>query len=372
MSEKKVSKFFKEKRDASEIKSEILNKYFETWAGIMLNKKKRNLLYVDLFSGPGIYDNGQKSTPIKILDSIYRSKGKWIDYDLYVQTIFNDKSKKIISKLKHNIESLDYHNELTNKPVIGNEIASLEVLNRCLNSGFPSLTFIDPLGYGYTNEMLISSVRNWGSDLFVLFNINRIRGAVRNYKVANNMYGIFDKSIGSIQDFYQKNSSAYQREQFIVTTFEKIFEDHGYKTLKFRINFPNKNQTSHYLYFVSKAEIAILRAKEIMEKYSDVQPDDVPLFGANIRQSPMFFPEICEFSIHNLKKEILQNRNRFEGLTIKNIYLVHNYKTNYINVNYKDAIGKLWVDGKLKVFKPNKQEIRDPKKITYTATVKFT
>lgn len=49
--------FFKKKRDTSEIKSEILNRYFNTWCGIILyGQKKRvvnSVLYIDLYSGPG-------------------------------------------------------------------------------------------------------------------------------------------------------------------------------------------------------------------------------------------------------------------------------------------------------------------------------
>jgi len=55
-----LSDFFKEKRSASEIKSEILNEYFKAWAAILLKgqkyKKIEKILYVDLFSGPGLYD----------------------------------------------------------------------------------------------------------------------------------------------------------------------------------------------------------------------------------------------------------------------------------------------------------------------------
>ncbi|HOY20314.1 MAG TPA: hypothetical protein PLC89_23580 [Haliscomenobacter sp.] len=69
-----LSDFFKEKRSASEIKSEILNEYFKAWAAILLKgqsyKQIEKILYVDLFSGPGLYENGSQSTPIKILNSI--------------------------------------------------------------------------------------------------------------------------------------------------------------------------------------------------------------------------------------------------------------------------------------------------------------
>lgn len=78
-----LSDFFSKKRETSEIKSEFLNEYFKAWAAIMLKgqnfKKIDKILYVDLFSGPGIYDDGKESTPIKILKSINQSKGTFVD-----------------------------------------------------------------------------------------------------------------------------------------------------------------------------------------------------------------------------------------------------------------------------------------------------
>ncbi len=367
-----LSDFFKEKRSASEIKSEILNEYFKAWAAILLKGQKyksiNKLLYVDLFSGPGLYDDGKPSTPIKILNSIYSSKGTFVDYDNSVQTVFNDKNEKIAENLKRNIEELPYYNSLTFKPIIANKPASQEMLEKLLRANTPSLTFIDPLGYGFTQKMLLYSVKSWGSDLFVLFNFNRIRAAVQNKVVEQNMQGIFTSYFNEIKNYYLKERLPHKREKFILKVFEKIFIDKGYLILKFRVNFPNKKQTSHYLFFISKVKIAITRAKEIMTKYSDVQPDGVPLFGANIKQDPLFFPLICEYSVINLSKIIKKGRDVFNKKTIEEIYMEHNYKTHYVKLNYKDAIQILKNEKIISLFDKKGNETE---RITYTARVKF-
>lgn len=367
-----LSDFFKEKRSASEIKSEILNEYFKAWAAILLRgqryKKINKLLYVDLFSGPGLYENGKPSTPIKILNSINESKGQYIDFDKSVKTFFNDKSPKLIKDLKKNIEELPYYDQLTHKPVIANEVASQQLLERYLNSNIPSLTFIDPLGYNYTQNMLLYSVKNWGSDLFMLFNFNRIRAAIRNKLVRENMEGIFTSYYDEISAFYKKESSPHKREEFIIKTFEKIFIDKGYYILKFRVSFPNRNQTSHYLFFISKVKLAITRAKEIMTKYSDVQDDGVPLFGANIKQDAIFFPSLCKYSITKLSESILRDRAIFNLKTIDELYQEHNYQTNYVKQNYKDAVQLLINENKMTLFDKNGKETN---RLTYTAKIKF-
>tara|TARA_B100000949_G_scaffold174878_1_gene155622 strand:+ start:1464 stop:2585 length:1122 start_codon:yes stop_codon:yes gene_type:complete len=367
-----LSDFFKEKRTASEIKSEILNEYFKAWAAILLKGQQyrtiKTLLYVDLFSGPGLYDDGKPSTPIKILNSINQSKGQFIDFDKAVKTFFNDKSEKLANDLKNNIESLPYYNNITHKPVIANEPASQKILEEYLQSSNPSLTFIDPLGYNYTQNMLLYSVKNWGSDLFMLFNFNRIRAAIRNKKVKQNMKGIFASYYDQILEFYKKEERPHEREEFIIKTFQKIFEDRGYFILKFKVNFPNRNQTSHYLFFISKVHLAIARAKEIMTKYSDTQKDGVPLFGANIKQDPMFFPSLCKYSVQKLSETILQNPSSFNHKTIEEVYREHNYSTNYVKQNYKDAIEILINNNKITLFD---KKGNPTKRITYTAKIKF-
>ena len=367
-----LSNFFKKKRKTSEIKSEVLNEYFKAWAAILLKGQKyrkiKTLLYVDLFSGPGLYDDESPSTPIKILNSINQSKGLYIDFDKSVKTFFNDKSEKLANDLKKNIENLPYYNEITHKPIIANEPASQKMLEKQLQSSNPSLTFIDPLGYNYTQKMLLYSVKNWGSDLFMLFNFNRIRAAIRNKKVKQNMMGIFATHYDQILEFDKKEQTPYKREEFIIKIFKKIFEDRGYFILKFRVNFPDKNQTSHYLFFISKVNLAITRAKEIMTKYSDMQDDGVPLFGANIKQDPIFFPSLCEFSIQKLSEIILVNKSSFNNKTIEEIYREHNYNTNYVKQNYKDAVEILKNNNKIAIFDTREKLT---KRITYTAKIKF-
>ncbi|RAI89888.1 three-Cys-motif partner protein TcmP [Algoriphagus yeomjeoni] len=367
-----LSNFFKEKREASEIKSEILNEYFKAWAAIILKGQKfrtvQKILYLDLFSGPGLYKDGTPSTPIKILNSIYSSKGTFVDYNEHVQTIFNDKDKKLVSDLSSNILNLAYYNDLKYKPIVYNDSANIDIIKDAFKENLPSLTFIDPLGYGFTQEMLMHTIKSWGSDLFMLFNFNRIRAALVNSRVEQNMVEIFGEYLGEIREFYRKELSPQKREVFIINTFQKIFEDKGYMTLYFRINFPDRDQTSHYLFFISKVKLAITRAKEIMSKYSDFQEDGIPYFGANLNIQPVLDAEMNIHSINKLAKSLYSQKNDYNGLSLEDIYLAHNHKTNYIKPNYKDALINL--HDASEVYLLDKSGVKTSK-ITYTAKVFF-
>jgi len=367
----KTEDFFKKKRNTSEIKSEVFVKYFKFWCGVLLYAQKfkriEELLYIDLFAGPGYYENSNDaSTPIKILDSIYQSNGTNIDLNKAVKTFFNDEEKKLIEKLDHNISSLKYYKELINKPVLLNEPASKNLLSSLLQQKTPSLTFIDPFGYSYSMEMLLQAVREWGSDLFMLFNINRIRAAINNKSVEGLMNEIFQHELNVIKDYYNQETNPTKREEYILERFEKLFKDKGYYLFKFRINFPDKNQTSHYLYLVSKVRLAYFKIKDIMKVYSEYQPDGVPIFAVNVKSNPIFYPDMVKYSIQNLENDLMLNINNYVNKTIEMIYEEHSINTNYIKGNYKQAIENLWNDKKIGLLDSRGKE---SKRITYNCTI---
>lgn len=368
--------FFREKRNTSEIKSEILNKYFKAWCGILLHgqkfKKINTVLYVDLYSGQGYYEDGQPSTPIKILHSIHKSSGSIIDLNKCVKTFFNDSKKTVVDKLKVNLSSLPFYEELHHRPLVLNETANQQLLVNLLNNNHPSLTFIDPFGYSFSQQMLLHSVKNWGSDLFMLFNVNRIRSAVINKSVNKLMDQIFGNRINDIRAFYSRERNPQKREKYIIDSFEQIFLERNYFTLKFRINFPNKNQTSHYLIFVTKAKVAYMRIKEIMTQYSDVQEDGVPMFGANQRRLRLLTPDYYKYlpySVIKLAEDLHMKRSIFNHCTIEDIFESHNIGTHYIKSNYKAAFEILRERGIVEIVDAKKRQPIE--KITYTSFITY-
>jgi len=367
----KTSDFFSVPRSQSEIKSEILNEYFKAWAAILLialNKRFQNkiqsLSYIDLFSGQGYYENGDPSTPIKILNSIQAEPL----FNQKVKTFFNDNDSSLATQLEQNIKSLPYYNQLTHKPVILNKEADRDLLARFLNSNSsssPSLTFIDPFGYkGVSAELCKLAVKNWGSDLFMLFNFNRIRSGIRNSTVTHLMHELFGNKLETILSQYD-SMNKIEREDFILNQFISHFTDKGYKALKFKVEFNDKNATSHYLLFVSKVDIAYFKMKEIMAKYSDYQPDGVPWMAVNNSQTQNLF---SDFSLVKLKYELEKNSSEFSGLRVEQIYQIHSFDTPYIKENYKTAFSELREEGKVEFSDKNGVH---KNRVAYTYTAKF-
>ncbi len=65
--------FFQEQREQSLIKARIVTSCFSTWAKVILATQKKNpqhsqkMAYIDLFAGPGRYDDQSISTPLMVL-----------------------------------------------------------------------------------------------------------------------------------------------------------------------------------------------------------------------------------------------------------------------------------------------------------------
>jgi three-Cys-motif partner protein len=124
-----TDKFFDETREQSIVKSEIVEKYFDTWASIIASSQQQHrprganrIGYIDLFAGPGRYKDGATSTPLRVLQ-------KALEKDTYsdrLVTIFNDKDEANVRSLQEAIERLPGINRLKVPPQIGTKRWEIE------------------------------------------------------------------------------------------------------------------------------------------------------------------------------------------------------------------------------------------------------
>ena len=95
-------KFFAEQSAHSRVKADIVFKYVTTWATVMLKPKfnqKGEAAYIDLFSGPGSYEDGARSTPLLIVEEVLK---KQLLKD-GLKTYFNDLSSAHTESLRQEI-----------------------------------------------------------------------------------------------------------------------------------------------------------------------------------------------------------------------------------------------------------------------------
>jgi three-Cys-motif partner protein len=178
--------FFDEQKEQSLIKASIVEKYFWSWAKIVISTIKKSasgqrIAYIDLFAGAGRYKDGSKSTPVKVLETAISDP----DMRNMLVSIFNDADTENVNSLQQAIDSIPGIETLRYRPqILNHEVGNNVVKTFRENKLVPTLFFVDPWGYkGLSLELINSVVKNWGCDCIFFFNYNRINMGLGNEAV---------------------------------------------------------------------------------------------------------------------------------------------------------------------------------------------
>ena len=82
--------FFAKQTRSSKIKANIVSEYFPKYCKIILKKPQTEIRYLDLFAGPGVYEDGSVSTPILVGTACNNNS----ELKAKVRLIFNDNTYK--------------------------------------------------------------------------------------------------------------------------------------------------------------------------------------------------------------------------------------------------------------------------------------
>jgi three-Cys-motif partner protein len=108
--------FFAEQREQSAVKAEIVSKYFNAWADIMIGQARPRdggrIAYIDLFAGPGRYEDGAKSTPLMVLERAIAKPA----LGERLMALFNDIKPANVASLQSAIDSLPGIERLSYQP----------------------------------------------------------------------------------------------------------------------------------------------------------------------------------------------------------------------------------------------------------------
>ncbi|MEA5469055.1 three-Cys-motif partner protein TcmP [Spirulina sp. 06S082] len=356
--------FFDESKEQSLVKADIVAKYFWAWAKIMLRNAK-NIAYIDLFSGPGRYKDGSKSTPLLILeraiaDSEMRER---------LITFFNDVDADNSQSLQETISLLPNIKTLQHKPLISNREVGEEIVKQFEEMKFiPSLFFIDPWGYkGLSLRLIGSVIFNWGCDCIFFFNYNRINMGLNNQAVQQHINALFgEKRADELREILIDKTPDEREFLTVEAICQALIEIGGKYSLPFRFRNAEKKRTSHHLIFVSKNVVGYSIMKEIMAKESSDIKQGIASFEYNI--APPKYPLLYALSrpLDELGDLLL---DEFAGQTIKmiDIFNRHHVGKPYIQKNYKDVLLKLEHQGKIitEPAKRRKNTFGDKVKVTF-------
>ncbi|MCW3101697.1 MAG: hypothetical protein JWO09_137 [Bacteroidetes bacterium] len=349
--------FFDEASEASKTKAAIVSEYFSVWSSIILsNKNVDKIAYIDLYCGPGVYNDGTHSTPLQIITKAINSPT--LSKKLVLS--FNDKEKANIERLQQEIDRLENIKNIADNITYNNDEIEDTIAEMFQNVNIvPSLVFVDPFGYkGLSLKLLSALFKDWGCDCVFFFNYNRINMAITNPKVEDYMTSLFGKArFNDLRARYAKSNNPQERESMILEALRvSIKEKGGEYFLPFKFWKDEDNKTSHHLIFISKHQKGYTMMKEIMGKYSLSDADGIPYLEYHIERvnsGEAASPQLSLFGddesfkpagrMKHLKNELLQH---FKGktLTVAAVIEEHHINKPYLARNYKEALKQLEKD----------------------------
>lgn len=363
--------FFKVQMLSSKIKASIVSEYFPKYCNIIMKAGQKEIRYVDLFAGPGIYEDGNPSTPMliarhcnsnprlkEIIKFLFNDKDYKNELEKNFVNEFEDgtfprgvhfgdltvgKSERITNYLSRNTH---YNNDYRNK-------------NEC-----PSLLFIDPFGYkGVETAVLAKFFKNWGNEIFIFVNTKRIHPALINEKFDELVKLWFPTTLDQLKKDRRYTLNVQERLSLIINSIGKEYEqaigEKVYYTA-FRFQEEDSEATSHYILHLTKHPKGFELIKTIYNDFANVGTvfDDNNTYtfdSKNHGSNSISLFDSDDLNIEILKKIILEE---YKGKQVSALSLFKNLqRTNiYTSSHYAAALRKLYDDGELtSTFVDNKE-----------------
>lgn len=363
--------FFDERADESEVKARIIEKYFSTWANIIMPtaaKFGNRIGYIDLYAGPGRYRNGAASTPLLVLEKAAADQ----KLSQMLVATFNDADKDHSDTLAKEIAKVPRIGNLRHTPKVYNT-----PIDETTADGFakinlmPSFTFLDPFGYkGLSLKIVNAVIQSWGCDCVFFFNYRRINAGITNKFVEEHMNALFSDERADELRKQIVGRTPIQRELLILENMALALKDMKAKfVLPFR--FKNESRTTHYLIFVTKEFKGYEVMKEIMAKESSTSEEGVASFAYSPADATTPFLFSFNQPLAKLKGQICK---QFAGKTVKmwDVYREHSVDTPYIKRNYKELLLKMELAKEIKANPPAAKRPKRGGVPTFADTVEVT
>ncbi|QQS14413.1 MAG: three-Cys-motif partner protein TcmP [Rhodospirillales bacterium] len=364
----KNQKFFDERTDESEVKARIIEKYFSTWANVVMGAaatRDNKIAYFDLYAGPGRYKDGSKSTPLLVLEkAIAHPKMSQM-----LVAMFNDSDEAHTSTLQGEIDNLKGIENLKYPPQVRLGAVDEAFANWFTSTNFvPMFSFVDPWGYkGLSLQLVNGVIKNWGCDTVFFLNYNRVNMGFNNPAVKKHIVALFGEARTDEMIDAMNGMGSDKREAHILENLADAIKEMVPKAyvLPFRFRNEKGSRTSHILVFVSKHFRGYDIMKGIMAGESSTEYEGVPTFTYSPadKEYPLLF-SLSHFSLSQLKKDLVKS---YKGKTIVNekLYEQHSVDTPYLRPNYREVILELEAEGRVTCSKHNRGTLAKHVEITF-------
>ena len=377
--------FFVNQKEKSRIKTFIVTEFFKAYFPIIYNSTSADVWYLDLFCGPGIYEDGNKSTPLVLLDVINQFKNNSVRE--HIKLVFNDHNSNYTDSLRSEIEKHPVMSKLKYKPSITCLKASQVDLSKYTSNNLPIFSFVDPWGYkDVSTAQVWQLVKNRGSDCVLFFNANRILQDINkpaNEKDFSDLFGEYFSEAKQLQhdkemtqrEKADKYLSLFSKNLYVTVKKERKKNKIPYSIyiLPFYVEADDKDKISHYIVFITKSHKAIQEMRKVMLKCGNSTSETLGYDDKYAMQIKLFSRDTDLFSSITavIKKAFFEYpKQHQEYFTIEKLsdfldrYSMYNqYRTlSYSSSELKTVIEQLDKRGCIEVVFPVGKKIR--KRIT--------
>ena len=365
--------FLEPPTEQSLTKAKIVVSYFTAWSRV-IQQWRTPMAYIDLFCGPGKYNDGSLSTPLQIVQQTLGN----LDLSRKMSFTFNDSDEDKVASLQQSISQLDADNKLSGRISYHHLTVEQDFYKRVnIPSGVPVLSFVDPFGYeGVTVQLIDRLIANNGSDCIFFFNYNRINMALSNTK--------FDEHLQSL--FGVSRTAELKRELFVLSPelrelavlnalVEALLEQKSNFVLPFKFYSAQMKRTSHFIIFVTKHPTACRIMKNIMYANSAKDSDGVATFS--LQDSRNFGDRFDQLSMFNRPFQSLYDSivQQYQGRTVKVSTLCNqadnDIHSHFVSKNVKDVLRQLETEGRIAVFGRKRKSQKGLLTMPNEATVQF-
>ena len=284
------SGFFSHYTTRSRVKSLVVGEYYRQWGHIIANARGPGsdaMGYFDLFSGPGVYEDGTESTPLVVLRETLRS----IKLSDRVQLVFNDRDADYINTLRDSINGVlqSQSSGLRLPPRYSSFEVGLGTLDwfQQLKLG-ACLFFLDPWGYrGLSMDLISGLVRNWGSDCIFLFSYAALRRHLFNEGEDELVAEFWNAEDLDDLRSHLSGRSPRDSEYRAVDFLARCLRERGIPyVLPMRFTADDSDRTSYHLVLVSKNFRAYELMKTVMRGICTGHTATVVPFEFSVREGP--------------------------------------------------------------------------------------
>lgn len=349
--------FYDSQTPSSRIKAQIVAKYFPQYARILLRYPQEEIRFADLFSGPGLYRDGNPSTPLLVARKV-------ADDSLLVNVVhfwFNDKT--YIHELEANMLERFSPNPFKFVPkytslVVGEDPKVRNFIVKDIpkeKNPHPTLLFFDPWGYkGIDTADLGKFMHGWGNEIFLFVNIKRINAAVENKIFDDLMKSLFPKFINKLRKDRRYGATVYERLNLIMANLEAEFKhaigDNIFAT-PFKFQESDSKATSHYLLHITKHPKGFELIKSVYHQFDNIgaaldRDGSYTFDEKRMGTSPNSMLAFDDPNIAALS-EMLLKQYKGQRLTALSLFNEHHPKTKFAGIVYRDALRKLEEKGEI-------------------------